>query len=105
MTSIPQVQIALPGLPVVMLCLMNGCIVFIRAPGKMVYSIADAGDEPNFFVLDDCISLWIDGQEPVEIEYQKMYAYKTQPLLLQWLQSLNLQNPFTGEFKDASSNA
>jgi hypothetical protein len=93
MTFLQQVQIQLNGLPVVLICLSNGCVVFVRLPGKSILSLSST--ELSFFVLDSYILIYPEGDtEPYEIEYQKMYNHKEHPIMLKWLQELKLQNPF-----------
>lgn len=90
-------QVQVHAMPLSICFLSNGCIVLIRTAGRMVYSIPNQG--LGFFLLNECLSVWKDGEEPEEFEYNVMYDYKNHPLLLQWLQELNLRNPVTGQFR------
>lgn len=102
MTFLQQVQVPLGSLPLVMLCLSNGTVVFV--PSSLIGVLwCPVLTGVNAYLLKDHFSLYAEGTEgSVEFEYQRMYNYKDHPLLLQWLQELNLQNPFTGEFRNTA---
>lgn len=95
-----QVNVPLAKLPVVLCCLSDGTVVFIRQPGLPVYWLNDKGI--SAFIFGDCFSLFDStdsSKELQEFEYDKQYNYRNHKMMLRWLQELNLQNPFTGEFR------
>jgi hypothetical protein len=80
-----QVQIPIGQLPVNLVLLSNGCVVFIKV--GPVGAIFDQGGIDAAFFEDHFI---IDG---VEHWYNTIYEYKHIPGMLGWLIRQNLQEP------------
>jgi hypothetical protein len=82
-----QLQIPLGQLPVNLVLLSNGCVVFIKvASFDVIFDQAPEGVDAVF--MDD--HFIIDGEEH---SYNTMYEYKHIPGMLKWLQQQNLQEP------------
>lgn len=93
MTFLQQVQMPLAGLPVHLVCLSNGAVVFAPVgPIRVIWSPNDKG--VSAYLFNDCFSLYINGEDAQEYEYNKLYDYRKIPLMKQWLQEFQLQNPF-----------
>lgn len=99
--AVQYVQVPLAGLPVHLICLSTGLVMFTPvAKISVVWCPSQQG--VSAYLLADHFQLYAKDVEPVDFEYQRMYDYRQVPLLRQWLQELNLQNPLTGEFRDAN---
>lgn len=95
------VQVPIAGLPLHLLCFNTGLVMFVVvAPITIVWCPSDTG--VSAYLMHDHFSLYAKDVEAVEFNYDQMYNYREHPLLKQWLQELNLQNPVTGEFRYAS---
>lgn len=99
MSFLQQVQVQLAGLPIVLVCLSNGCVVFVPTAKFSMVLCPPSKHGVDAVLCEDCFRL--QGSGPVkEFEYNQVYNYREHPLMLQWLQELNLQNPITGEFRN-----
>ncbi len=94
--SVLQVQVALAGLPINLICLSNGQSVLVKTENfNHIHCLSD-----DNLIVD----LWTDGLQlqkynnTEEYSYGVMYNHQRCTLLTEWLRQLKLQNPFTGEF-------
>lgn len=82
-----QAQIPLGGMPINLVLLSNGCIVFVKTcEFGVLFDYPEAGLQAIF--QEDHFRI---GEE--EYEYNWMYPYKTMPNLLAYLQQQNLIEP------------
>lgn len=95
MSFLQQVNVPLAGLPIHLVCLSNGAVVIVPVgPIRVIWCPSDTG--VSAYLFNDCFSLYANGVEAQEFEYGKMYDYRKIPLMKQWLQEFQLQNPFEG---------
>jgi hypothetical protein len=82
-----QVQVPIAGLPVHLILLSDGSLVFIKV-GRVgvIFDMPDTGVQAIF----DERGFSIDG---VEYSYNTIYNYKMTPSMLTWLQQQNLIEP------------
>ena len=93
-----QVQIPLGGLPVNLLLVgntWNGRLVFVRVAPIVgaVFDLEDDGHSIRAAFYEDEFHIFgkTDGEEV--FQYDTIYDYKTIPVMLEWLQEQNLQEP------------
>lgn len=82
-----QAQIGIGSLPVNLILLSTGQLVFIRVANIGV--LFDNNDGIDAVFMDDGFRL-----NDEEFSYNTLYWYKEIPLLLQWLKNQNLQEPY-----------
>lgn len=93
MTFLKQVQFNLYEGALIMVCLSNGLVVFVRNPHCPVYYDIN-GEVCSMLLPGETFALWKNGEEPIEFEYNRQYNYREHPLMLAWLKTFNLINPF-----------
>lgn len=89
-----QIQIPVRGLPIHLVLLSNGMVVFVRVAAFSAIIEAtktDGSPYGNFFEEDFILYV---NKESNEFSYNTMYDYKTIPVMLKWLKSQELQTPF-----------
>jgi len=89
-----QIQIPIRGLPIHLVLLSNGMVVFVRvAAFTAILEATKLDGSPYGYFFEEDFTLYAD-KESNEFSYNTMYAYKTIPVMLKWLKSQELQNPF-----------
>lgn len=87
-----QVIVQLAHMPLHMACLSNGLVAFVRAGNfSTIYEHKEAVD-----ILIDAEGIKFVGdalQEPLEIGYNTMVSWRDEPVLKEWLQSMQLTQP------------
>lgn len=87
-----QVAIQLGNMPLNLVCLSNGLIAFTRT--QHFSTIWECGEGYQVCIDHDGISFSGDKlAEPLDILYNSMTEWRDKPILLQWLQSMQLTQP------------
>ena len=86
-------QVNLNGLPVALILLSNGNVVFVQRC-RIVPIFDQNPGQVNAALFDDEFYLFTrDWSDVEEFSYRVQYALREYPLLVAWLKSLNLQLP------------
>lgn len=87
-----QVQIQIGNMPIILVLLSNGGLVFV--PIERIEAILDQGREVEASFFQDEF-YFEDGVNQIEeLSYNTIYNFKEYPLMLKWLKQQNLPNPF-----------
>lgn len=87
-----QVAVQLGGFPISLMCLSNGTIGFMpNAQIGTIYTSPEGGLLGSI-VTDENIKIF-DNEQQSEYSYNQLIDYKHEPLLLKWLQGLELIMP------------
>lgn len=82
-----QVQIPIGGMPINLVLISDGTLVFIKVrPFGVLFDHPESGLKAIFH--EDCFT--IEGEE---FHYDTIYQYKEIPNMLGWLKQQNLQEP------------
>lgn len=85
-----QVQVHLGGLPIILVCLSDGTVVFV--PVAAFSAIVDVGQEVNAWIFPDEFFLCDNVTGSVhDYSYNTIYEYKNLPDMLRWLKQFKLE--------------
>lgn len=88
-----QLQVNLAGLPVAMVMLSNGNVVFVPLHGISAIFDQNPGQVNAVLFDDEFYLIATDGYTVEDYSYRVQYPLREHPLLVTWLKSLNLQLP------------
>lgn len=87
-----QVQIQLGNMPIILVLLSDGGLVFVLT--RQIKAIIDQGNEVEASFYADEFFFEDGTAEPEWLSYNTVYDFRQYPLMLKWLQQQNLPNPF-----------